>query len=89
MNITLTPSEPERILKLVDQNGGEAQLAVSGNKLTIFGSRMGYLGPVLMDYTEFENEAEAIADAWTALRQLGVKVDPQVSRPRITKFSVK
>jgi hypothetical protein len=66
----------------------EAQIAISDGKIALFGSRMGYCGPVVQDYVPFEDEASAIAEARARLEAEGYTVDPEISRPYITSMRV-
>ena len=64
-----------------------AQIAVEGNRLAIFGSTWGYLGPVIQHYTPFEgSEADAIAAARRMLAAKGILCYDVVARPRVTSF---
>lgn len=63
-------------------------IAIENRKLAIFGSRMGFLGPVIQNYEPFLNEAEAISAAREKLQQMGVPIADEISRPRITSMRV-
>lgn len=63
-----------------------AVIAVENGKLAIFGSRMGFLGPVIQNYTPFDDETTAIAEARDKLAKMGIPVEEEISRPRITSL---
>lgn len=61
-------------------------IAIIGKELAIFGSRSGFAGPVIKDYEPFDDEATAIEDAKATIAELGLPLDPEISRPRITSM---
>lgn len=62
-------------------------IAIENGKLAIFGSRSGFMGPVIQHYTRIEGtEAEAIAEAKTKIEALGLPVEETISRPRVTSM---
>lgn len=56
--------------------------------LAIFGSRLGFLGPVIQQYEPFEDEAAAIAAAQERIKEMGLPIDPVISRPRIDSIRI-
>ena len=66
----------------------ECQIAISGKRLAIFGSRMGYVGPVIQDYTPFESEPEAVAAARQKVADMGRQCDPKIARPFISQMRI-
>ena len=65
-----------------------AEIAIENGKLTIFGSNMGYLGPVIQDYQPFDSEPEAIAEAKARLTAQGIQFESEICRPNITRMTM-
>ena len=63
-------------------------IAISDGKLAIFGSRCGFLGEVIQEYTSFENKNTAIEEAKLKIKSLGRECDPEISEPRITSMKI-
>ena len=64
-----------------------ANIAVSGGKLAIFASPMGFAGEVIQQYTEFTDEATAIAEARAMLAANGIPCEEEITRPMLTKIT--
>lgn len=63
-------------------------IAICGRSLAIFGSNLGFLGPVIQQYEPFEDESSAILSAKDKIRTLGLPVEEKITRPRITSMRV-
>lgn len=63
-------------------------IAICGRSLAIFGSNLGFLGPVIQDYEKFEDESSAILSAKDKIRAMGLPIEEKISRPRITSMRV-
>ena len=62
-----------------------AVIAIADNRLAIFGSTLGFAGPVIQDYTKFDNEADAIEDARRRMSALNITCDERIIRPFIKR----
>ncbi len=67
-------------------NATEGRIAIQGKALAIFGSPMGYAGPVIQDYVEFDDRELAIVQAKELITKLGLPLNEEISRPCITRM---